>query len=179
VAHHGRGLPLAGTELLHGLNCGTKECAERSAENTEKEETKAEEAAAGVPTELRTGCYHHPQDSEIVREPGFVEARETEEQMRPAPRGCVRLDLVSSEIGMETTIQGTLEPRVLDGARNGLTPSKGELEGGCSSGCSETERRSSERNGRQLESPFGPVYARTQLPFKVLGFTNEELLRLR
>jgi hypothetical protein len=175
----GEALPVAGTELVH-LSCGTMECRERSAENTEKDETKVEEATVGVPTELRTGCYHHPEDSEIVREPGFVEASETEEQMRPAPRGCVRLDLVAPEIAIEETLQGTLEPRVVNGVRSALTPSKGELLGGCAEACltERGEAPSSERNERHLENASGPVYVRTLLSLKVIGFLSEELLKL-
>jgi hypothetical protein len=168
----GMALPVAGTELEH-LNT------ERSKENTEKEEAKAEEAAAGVSTELRTGCYHYPALTEIVREPGFVEARETEPHLRPAPHGCVRFGFVVPEVGLETPVQGTLEPKVVNGVHNGLTPSHGELFGGCDVACSEGSERSSERNARALTSAFGPMYVRTQLNMKALGYISEELLKLK
>jgi hypothetical protein len=180
----GVAMPLAGTELLHGVNCGTKECTERSAEKTEKEQTVAEEAVAGVPTERRTGCYHHPELTELVREPGYSRPHETELAVRPAPQGCIRFDFVIPQIAFETAVQGSLEPEWKNGAKNALSPSKMEYRGGFINRTKEseiesTEERSSERNERYLTSAFGPFYYRSPIPTKLFGFTNEELLRIQ
>jgi hypothetical protein len=150
-----------------------------ASERTERENVEAEEALANIPTERRTGCYPQPPTTEVVREPGIVEQRETEPKLRSDPRGCIRVDITAPEIGLETPFQGTLEPKIVNGAKNGLSPSKGEFEGGCPSGCSGTSERSSERNERHLESIFGPGYTKSFLAIKELGFANEELMRLQ
>jgi hypothetical protein len=134
-------------------------------DRTERANVEAEEAQAGIPTEHRTGCYPQPPFTEVVREPGVAEPRETELALRSDPKGCVRIDIISPEVGIEEPFQGTLEPKVLNGARNCLSPMKWELEG--------TEE------GHHMESVSGPGYARTMIPIKECGFANLELTQLR
>jgi hypothetical protein len=139
----------------------------------ERAEVEAEEARAGTPTELRTGCYPHPETEKVTRIPGFGgtnfagELKEEETVLRPAPEGCVEVNLFVPEAGAELVFQGTLEPQVLNGAHNCLTPSKGELKG--------TE----ERNGYHLESVLGAGYTTTKLAVYECGFrVPMPLLRL-
>jgi hypothetical protein len=68
---------------------------------------------------------------------------------------------------LETLFQGTLEPKVVNCARNCLAPGKWELDG--------TE----ERTGYHLESVSGHNYTRTVIPIKECGFANLELTQLR
>jgi hypothetical protein len=63
---------------------------------TERQKVEEEEAAAGVPTERRTGCYHNPPTEVLVRKPGYTTSEKEEETvLRPTPRGCIGLTLVS------------------------------------------------------------------------------------
>jgi hypothetical protein len=147
---------------------------------TERSEVEAEEAAVGVPTERRSGCYRTPPFTEIVREPGFASTRETELAQRPAPKGCISVNVVAPEAGVELVFQGTLEPELIEGHANGLTPARWEFKGGfVGSGTELPSERSSERNERSLSSVFGPGYARSQIPIKVWGYREEELLNIR
>jgi hypothetical protein len=139
-----------------------------AASATERAEVEAEEAAAGVPTERRTGCYRFPEFTESVREPGFTAGRETELALRPAPRGCIKATLVASEVGVEVPLEGTLEPEEINGARSGLSSSTGDFEG------------ESERNERALRSIGGAVRPKS-LGFNMrqVGYLREELLTLK
>jgi hypothetical protein len=145
-----------------------------------REAVEAEEAAAGVPTESRSGCYPNPPVTEVLRTPGFLSERETELTLRPAPQGCVRVTVMWPELGLEMPVQGTLEPEVVNGVRNGLSPSSATFKGGFIG--PETEvpsERSSERNARHMESSIGPWYVKSPIPTKGLGFLHEELLQLK
>jgi hypothetical protein len=147
---------------------------------TERTEVEAQEASVGIPTERRTGCYPQPPLTEIVHEPGFTTQRESELQVKRAPVGCIRVDIVAPELGIETPFQGTLEPEATNGAKNGLTPSKGEFKGGFVGGPTEIpSERSSEKNEYYLQSAFGPGYTKTILAIKELGFLHEELLTIK
>jgi alpha-tubulin suppressor-like RCC1 family protein len=143
---------------------------------TEKSEVEAEEAAAGTPTERRSGCYRTPAVTEIVHEPGFASARETELALRPAPKGCISVTVVAPGDGLEVPFQGTLEPVLVRG-QTPLAPSHGEFRGGFigSEGEAPSER-SSERNERYLSSVFGPGYTKSEIPIKAVGFGEVELL---
>jgi hypothetical protein len=146
---------------------------------TERSQVEAEEAIAGVATERRTGCYRFPALTEVVREPGLESGRETEPALRPAPKGCVLATLIVPQFGFEVPFQGTLEPEVVEGAKNGLTPTRGVFKGGSIGSETETpSERSLERNERYLMSIFGPAYTATGLPIKDLGFAHEELLEI-
>jgi hypothetical protein len=153
-----------------------------AAHPTERTQVETEEAAAGVPTERRTGCYPFPALTEIVREPGYVKGRETELQRRPSPPGCVKVTLVAPEEGLEVPYEGSLEPEEVNGVRNGLLPSSGVFKGG-SAGI-ETEggpltEHSSERNERGLTSALGRGFAKSTSPIKEVGYIHEELLTLK
>jgi alpha-tubulin suppressor-like RCC1 family protein len=146
---------------------------------TERTQVEAEERVAGVPTERRTGCYRFPAVTEIVRAPGLGSARETEPALRPVPRGCISVTVVAPQAALEVPFQGTLEPEIVDGAKSGLDPSRGEFKGGSIG--AETEipsERSLERNERYLMSVFGPAYTTSALPIKEIGFAGEELIAL-
>jgi hypothetical protein len=136
---------------------------------TNRTEFEAEEANAGIPTEQRTGCDPNPTDTEIVRKPGFETERETELALRPAPQGCIHLTVWVPALGLAVPIQGSLEPRVIDGPpRTPLVASRAEFEGG-----SPTEGRSKERNERHLESAaLGPWYVETRVPIKGFVFAT-------
>jgi hypothetical protein len=142
---------------------------------TERAEVEAEEAAAGVPTERRTGCYHNPLVTEIVREPGFSQVHETELALRSAPQGCIRASWVAPEVGVEIPFTGTLEPEAVNGTKNGLSPSNAQFKGGFVG----TEEHSSERNERELVSAFGPWFARSITAIKQIGYLHQELLTLK
>jgi hypothetical protein len=135
--------------------------------STERAEVEAEEAQAGVPTELRTGCYPFPETEPARLRPGYVEESEEFTRLRPDPEGCVQVNMIAPEAGVEQTFQGTLEPRVVNGAHNCLSPSRAELRG--------TE----ERSAYHLESDFGPALASTMAPIKECGFSALELTRLK
>jgi hypothetical protein len=142
----------------------------------ERAEVEAEEAQAGTPAELRTGCYPHPETEKVTRIPGFggtvgeppfQELKEEETVLRPAPEGCVEVNLIIPGLGFEQVFQGTLEPRVVDGTKSCLTPSRAELKG--------TE----ERNGYHLESIWGAGYTTTKVAVYECGFrVPMPLLRL-
>jgi hypothetical protein len=147
---------------------------------TERSTVEAEEAAAGVPTERRTGCYPYPALTEVERSPGLAVERETELVVRPDPKGCIHLTFVAPEFGIETPIQGTLQPEFTNGARNALTPSKLEFKGAFIGVQTEIpSERSSERDERHLENGFGPWYVKSLLPVKEMGFLHDELLGLK
>jgi hypothetical protein len=150
-----------------------------AASASERAEVEAEEASAGVPTERRTGCYRAPAFTEILREPGFAATRETEPQHRPAPHGCVKVTLVVPQAGFEMPFEGTLEPEVVNGAKNGLAPSTGAFKGGVIGLQTEVpSERSLERNERALMSIAGPGFIKNISPIKEVGYLHEELLTL-
>jgi hypothetical protein len=149
---------------------------------TERAEVQAEEAAAGVPTERRTGCYHNPPLTEIVRAPGYTSARETELALRQGPKGCVNLNFIAPAAGVEIPCTGTLEPEMVNGTHNGLLASNTNFKGGFIGGVgTEVREKSSERNERQLEcgNGYGPGYLRSIEPVKRFGYLKEELLTLK
>jgi hypothetical protein len=115
-----------------------------------------------------------------VREPGFASTKETELALRPVPKGCISVTIVAPEAGVELPFQGTLEPRIVDGVTTGLTPSRGELEGGFVGSATEVpSERSSERNERYLSSVFGRGYTKSEIPMKVIGYRGVELLTIK
>jgi hypothetical protein len=134
---------------------------------TERAEVESEEAQAGTPTELRTGCYPNPETEKVTLHPGYAESTEEFTALRPDPEGCVQVNMIAPEAGVEQTFQGTLEPMALNGAVNGLSPARVELRG--------TE----EHSGYHLESYFGPGFASSRNIFKAWGFSNQELIRIR
>jgi hypothetical protein len=134
---------------------------------TERVDVEAEEARAETPTEDRTGCYPHPETEKLTLHPGYAEPTEEFTTLRPDPEGCVQVNMIAPEVGVEQTFQGTLEPVAVRGAHNCLSPSRAELRG--------TE----ERSGYHLESDFGPAFASTVIPIKECGFGNLELPQLR
>jgi hypothetical protein len=142
---------------------------------TERAKVEEEEAAAGVPTERRTGCYHNPLITEAVREPGFSQVHETELALNPGPKGCINVNIIAPEVGVEIPFTGTLEPEAVNGTKNGLSPSNAQFKGGFVG----TEEHSSERNERELVSAFGPGFTRSITPIKALGYLHQELLTLR
>jgi hypothetical protein len=149
------------------------------ATTSERARVESEEAVAGVATERRTGCYHFPPFTEIVREPGFASGKETELAVKPAPRGCISVNIIAPEAGLEIPFQGTLEPEITNGTKNGLSPSHAELKGGFIGSQTEVpSERSSERDERYLISPYGRGYAKTGIAIKGLGALREELLQL-
>jgi IPT/TIG domain/Regulator of chromosome condensation (RCC1) repeat len=149
------------------------------AATSERAKVEYEEATAGVPTERRTGCYHFPALTEIVREPGFASAKETELSIKPVPKGCISVNIIAPAAGLEVPFQGTLEPEVVNGAKNSLTPSHAELKGGFIGSQTEApSERSSEHDGRYLMSPYGRGYAKTGIEIKGFGYLREELLTL-
>jgi hypothetical protein len=133
---------------------------------TERAEVESEEAAAGTPTELRTGCYPHPATEKVTLHPGYAETTEEFTALRSDPEGCVQVNIVAPEAGVEESFQGTLEPPAQPGARSCLSGERVELRG--------TE----ERHGYHLESIFGPGLFTTRLNIKGCGFTNQQLVRL-
>jgi hypothetical protein len=147
---------------------------------TERSGVEGEEAAAGVPTERRSGCYRTPPFTEIVREPGFASTRETELALRQAPKGCISVTIVAPEAGVELPFQGTVEPLIVNGNTNGLNASRGELKGGfVGSGTEVPSERSSERNERYLTSVFGRAYTKSEIPLKAVGYRGVELLEIK
>jgi hypothetical protein len=138
---------------------------------TERAEVEAEEAAAGTPTELRTGCYPQPETERVTRHPGFGVTSEEFTALRPDPDGCVQINLIIPELGVETVFQGTVEPNVVRGTKSCLTASRAELQG--------TE----ERHGYHLESIFGPGFTANHhsesIPIKECGFAAQQFLTLR
>jgi hypothetical protein len=137
-----------------------------AAKTEERLQVEEEEALAGVPTERRTGCYHFPAVTEVVRQPGFQSSRETELALRPAPQGCIKVTLIAPEIGLEYPFEGSLEPEAVNGTRNALNPSVAFFKGGFIG--TEVEK-SSERNERALRSIAGPAYAKSLSFMKVVG----------
>jgi hypothetical protein len=111
---------------------------------------------------LKTGiasstCY--PGDEITERQKNATE-RETESRLRAAPPGCVRINIVIPQFGFEEEFQGSFRLKVINGAHNGLSASRMQVEG--------TEER--------LESVFGPATVSTEVPLHLLGFATEELL---
>jgi hypothetical protein len=153
-----------------------------AANTEERVEVEREEAEAGVPTEVRSGCHHQASFKEVVREPGFESKRETELALNPAPRGCIKVTLVAPEVGVEVSFEGTLEPEEVNGAKNGLDPSKGTFGGKPSEFIgteTEIEQVPSERNGRMLMSVMGPAYPKSITAIKEMGYLRDELLTLK
>jgi hypothetical protein len=134
---------------------------------TERAAVEAEEAEAGIPTELRTGCYPHPTTEKVALHPGYGEPTEEFTALRADPEGCMQVNIIAPEAGVEETFQGTMEPTIVPGAHNCLTPSRAELHG--------TE----ERHGYHLESIFGPGFPTSRIALKVCGFTSLQTLGLR
>jgi hypothetical protein len=143
---------------------------------TERSEVEAQEAAAGVPVEKRSGCYHQPLFTELTRSPGFTSTKETELALKVGGKGCINVNIVAPEVGVEIPFTGTLEPESKNGAKNALTPSSGEFKGGF---IGETTEASSERNERELESAFGPGFTKSITPIKEIGYLHSELLTLK
>lgn len=149
--------------------------------STERTEIEQQEASVGVPPERRSGCYPQPALTEVVRQPGITNERESELVARRDPPGCIRVDIVAPFLSLEIIFQGTLEPEAVNGTRNALTPSKGEFKGGYVSP-NENEvpsEHSSERNEYYLSSGFGKGYTKALTPIKEVGFLKEELLQLK
>jgi hypothetical protein len=134
---------------------------------TERAAVEAEEAAAGTPESLRTGCYPNPETEKVTLHPGFGSTGEDFTALRPDPEGCVQINIIAPEEGLEQTFQGTMEPKAVNGTRSCLTTSKAELKG--------TE----ERNGYHLESIFGPAFFTTGVAIKECGFASQQLLTLK
>jgi hypothetical protein len=142
---------------------------------TERATVEAEEAAAGVPPAHRSGCYHEPPFTEITRQPGYVSEKETELAVKPAPQGCIKVNIVAPEAGLVTPFQGTLEPEAVNGSRNSITPSSGSFKGGFI-GTEPGVENSSEHNERALLGSFGPGYTRSITPIKEIGYLNSALI---
>jgi hypothetical protein len=138
-----------------------------AASPTERAEVESEEAAAGTPEELRTGCYPHPSTEAVHLHPGFNEPTEEFATLRPDPEGCVQVNIIAPEAGVEQEFEGSSEPVATNGAKNCLSPSKAELKG--------TE----ERHGYHLESIFSAGFTTTKTAIKECGFNNVSLLRVQ
>jgi hypothetical protein len=81
-----------------------------------EEEEAAILAEIGVPSAGET-CY--PRE--------VVEGKEVAAQWEKVPPGCIRLNVIVPKVPSETMIYGTLKPRLVNGAGNGLDTSHLEL----------------------------------------------------
>jgi hypothetical protein len=138
---------------------------------TEREEVEAEEAAAGTPTELRTGCYPHPDTEKVTLHPGYREPTEEFTRLRPDPEGCVQLNIIAPEAGVEETFQGTLEPRV-----ESTSPFRP-----CTVATHVDLHGTEERHGYRLESIFGAGFTTSVgslQGIKACGFASFENLAI-
>jgi hypothetical protein len=90
------------------------------------------------------------------------------------------VNVIAPSVGIETAFVGSMEPQIINGTRNALTPSHVEFKGGFIG--TETEipsERSSERNERALIGAFGAGYTRSITPLKLIGYRAEELLQVK
>ncbi len=82
----------------------------------------------GIPTGTTAtpGCKSEAvEDSEIQSE----EQQHTGCYTGPAPKGCIKIDMVEPAVGLETVMEGTLRPRSFNGFGSGLNPTLFVYEG--------------------------------------------------
>jgi hypothetical protein len=83
----------------------------------------------------------------------------------PAPAGCVRMTLVSPTLGWQLPVEGTLEPAVVNGIHNALTPSALEFE--------------SEKSGTLSSPAIASGGATLSGYIKIVGLSGQELITAR
>lgn len=131
-----------------------------------KQEAIGELAARGREVfKLKTGigspnCYP---GIEITEKPKNGTEKETEERVKPAPPGCMRINIAAPEFGFEEEFQGTLSELITNGASNGLNPTTLTMQGVASG---------------ELESVAGMTPTTSEFPAHVEGYRNEELLTI-
>jgi hypothetical protein len=87
-------------------------------------------------------------------------------EQSPAPSGCMKLQVLVPELGVDESFEGSAEPKNFNGVRSGLSPSTWFFEGKGHEPClrlaSNTEKCAFMRS-----------------PAKVIGYNNQELMTVR
>jgi len=83
----------------------------------------AQLAQIGIPPTGQT-CY--PKEKGIITNPetGAEEEGEVPAKWESVPQGCVRIDVIVPQIPVELEFYGTVTPTLLNGVKNGLSPSR-------------------------------------------------------
>ena len=99
-------------------------CGERAGE-------KVSVAVIGVPegASAPAGCQPETAEAEEINK---EEAGRTGCDASPVPPGCVKVNIVQPELGLETVFEGSVRTRVVNGFGNGLNPSHLKFEGATS-----------------------------------------------
>ena len=132
-------------------------------------EAGAERVLTAVATEVSRESPSLPWNAELVPKEGGVHLRigvPTEAGRScaeaPAPAGCVKMTLVAPTLGWQLPVEGEVEPALVNGVHNALSPSTLEFEGAGSGA---------------LSSPSSAISSATLSGgIKILGSAGQELI---